>query len=153
MNSKITIHPPASGSEVVTATESKHIKPHQLQLLVAQMQGAARYDPRFGGSGQPLWCKNGGCNNAAMGTARKQLCPTHYVTFLERSNRAHEMPRCIVCNILTRNEFEGQPTCGTCVTAAEDTRRVRAADRVKRTELDNAETVHELREWIKEYML
>jgi hypothetical protein len=27
------------------------------------------------------------------------------------------------------------------------------ADERKRTELDNAETAHELREWIKEYML
>ena len=47
--------------------------------------------------------------------------------------------------------------CTACRTATEDARSkaayVMSYDTAQRMKLDNAETVHELREWIKEYML
>jgi hypothetical protein len=159
MTEKIVITKRASASEVHQAKEAEHIKPNELARLINQMTGRSLYEPRLGGSGQKKRCLAGGCLNWALGGARKQLCPTHYAGFLEKSNRAQAMPVCSGngCNVHTRATFEGQPMCVLC-SNAERASRNKAADVVsyegsKRTELENAETVHELKEWIKEYML
>jgi hypothetical protein len=159
MTEKIVITKRASASEVYQAKEAEHIKPNERLRLVQLMSGRISYEPRLNGSGQKKRCLAGGCLNWALGGARKQLCPTHYAGFLERSNRAQAMPVCSGngCNVHTRATFEGQPMCVLC-SNAERASRNKAADVVsyegsKRTELENAETVHELKEWIKEYML
>jgi hypothetical protein len=159
MTEWIVITTPASSYEVHQAQEAEHIKSNERTRLVNQMTGRFEYEPRLGGSGQKKRCLSGGCLNWALGGARKQLCPTHYAGFLERSNRAQAMPVCSGngCNVHTRATFEGQPMCVLC-SNAERASRNKAADVVsyegsKRTELENAETVHELKEWIKEYML
>jgi hypothetical protein len=159
MTEKIVITTPASEYELHQAQEAEHIKSNERTRLVNQMMGRWPYEPRLGGAGQTLSCKSGGCGNYALGGARKQLCPTHYASFLERSNRAQAMPVCSgnACNVHTRAMFEGQPMCVHC-SDAEQAARNKAADVVsyegsKRTELENAATFDELKEWIKEYML
>jgi hypothetical protein len=157
MTDKILITTPASAYEVHQAQEAEHIKPNERTRLANQMTGMWPYEPRLGGSGQTLSCKSDSCNNIALGGARKQLCPTHYASFLEKSNAAQLIPRCSTCNSRTRLKFEGFQMCTACRTATEDARNKAAAvmsyDTAKRMELDNVETVHEMREWIKEYML
>jgi hypothetical protein len=153
----ITIATPATDEEAAAALTSKHIKVHQLWRLHSMMLGTTQYEPLLDASGHPRVCHAPQCKNVALGTARKQLCPAHYPHFLERSNRTRALPRCIRCNANTRHEFEGQPTCNTCSDATTEYRREQAdaqdADQIKRRSLDEAETVHDLREWMKEYLL
>jgi hypothetical protein len=152
---KAKILTPATAEQVATAQMAQHIRPNQLNRLVSQMTGAEPYAHRLGGSGQSLRCKGGtgSCNNLVLEDARKQLCPTHYVSFLERSNAAQALPRCVGCNTGTNRIFEGQQMCPTCERAEENHREEVLAERDKFTQLDNAETVEDLREWIKEYVL
>lgn len=159
MTAKILITTPATDEQAAAALWSPHIKQHELWRLHSQMLGTAQYEPRLGGSGQALRCRASGCENRALGAARKQLCPTHYAGFLEKSNAAQALPVCTGanCNVHTRATFEGQPMCVHCSDAEQGARNkapyATSYDTAKRTALDNAETVHELREWIKEYML
>jgi hypothetical protein len=150
---KAKILTPATAEQVATAQMAQHIRPNQLNRLVSQMTGVEPYAPRLGGSGQKLKCRRDYCNNYAIENGRKQLCPAHYAHFLERSNAAQALPRCVRCNTGTNRIFEGQQMCPTCERAEENHREEVLAERDKFTQLDNAETVEDLREWIKEYVL
>ncbi|URC15497.1 hypothetical protein BD1_56 [Octadecabacter Antarctic BD virus 1] len=155
---RITINTPATDEQLDAAdNNTPHVRASERERLLEMMTGDREYEPRVGGQGQHLRCKSAHCSNTALGGARKQLCPTHYVTFLEKSNRAHAMPRCIRCNVHTNKTFRDQPECHMCTTAereAEQARLDAARDEaLKMGALDNVETTHDLREWIKEYML
>tara|TARA_R110000851_G_scaffold29327_1_gene80845 strand:+ start:41 stop:511 length:471 start_codon:yes stop_codon:yes gene_type:complete len=150
---------PATAEQAVELMSSAHIQMREKIRLHDQMLGIMSYKPRWGGSGQALLCRGGGCGNLALEDARKQLCPTHYASFLERSNRAKAMPTCTgtQCNVHTRLVFEGQPMCSKC-SDAEQTRRSAATSRLtftqeKHAALESASTVEELKDWIKDYML
>ena len=159
MTAKILITTPARADQARAALMFTHIKTNERNRLIQQMLGTVAYEPRLGGSGQTLRCKSDSCNNAALGGARKQLCPTHYASFLEKSNAAQAMPTCTGarCNVHTLGTFEGQPMCLACSRDKQGARDkaacVTSYENAKHVELENAETVHELREWIKEYML
>ena len=84
MTNKSIITKIASDEQVCKALEAEHIKPNELTRLVDYMLGQKPYEPRTDGSGQTLRCKAAGCSNLALGSVRKQLCPTHCVRFLER---------------------------------------------------------------------
>jgi glutaredoxin len=161
----VNVETPASAYEMEQAAAATHIKPNERSRLMQQMCGHIAYEPRLGGQGQVLRCKYGGCSNAALGDARKQLCPTHYASFLEKSNAAQKIPFCASCGLnRTRQLYFNTPMCPSChatLAAVQDAelrlersaREKQVAHDLKLRELDNAETVHELREWIKEYML
>ena len=159
MTSKIRITTLATAEEARAALLFTHIKTNERNRLIQQMLGTVDYEPRLGGSGQALRCKHSGCENRALGAARKQLCPTHYASFLERSNRAQSRPVCSGdgCNVHTQLTVAGQPMCASCsyahLTSISKANSDAAHENAKRIELDNAETVHELREWIKEYLI
>jgi hypothetical protein len=165
MADKITIAEVASIENAsYIAMNSPNIKINQLQRLHAQMLGRAQYEPRQGGQGQNLRCKKDCCNNWALSGARKQLCPTHYATFLERSNKAQSMPTCSHCNAHTKCTFEEVAMCWTCQLNIVEERSLQASineqhkhqqvqNELKMQKLDEAETVGDLREWIKQYML
>ena len=147
----------ASAEQLENAYTSKHIRSNELNRLIEQMTGQLVYRPRLGGSGQKLKCKSDYCNNIALDGGRKQLCPTHYVNFLERSNASQLIPNCEYCNNKTRHVFEDDSVCNNCSDEILQERRnitQMAYDAcLKTSELENAETVQELRAWIKEYML
>ena len=147
----------ASVEQLKNAYTSKHIRSNELNRLIEQMTGQLVYRPRLRGDGQKLKCKSNYCNNYALEGGRKQLCPTHYVNFLERSNASRLMPRCEHCNNSTRHVFENANVCNNCSDEILQERRnitQMAYDACKKTlELENAKTVKELRAWIKEYML
>ena len=165
MTVKILITTPATAEQARAALMFTHIKTNERNRLIQYMLGTVAYVPRLGGSGQALRCKSASCENRALGVARKQLCPTHYASFLEKSNAAQQIPFCASCRLnRTRQLYFGTPMCPSChasLAAAQDEGVLleqsaldeQDADTAKRTALDNAETVHELREWIKEYML
>jgi hypothetical protein len=155
MNTPIFISVTATDEQVATARIAQHIRPNQLDRLISQMTGAEPYKPRLGGSGQKLKCRRDYCNNYAIENGRKQLCPAHYAGFLERSNAAQALPTCTgpQCNVHTRQTFEGWPLCLTCSRARESRRTEVLVAADKFTQLDNAETVEDLRDWIKEHML
>lgn len=155
---KLVIENPATKEQVeFISANSPHVRMDELGRLMNQAAGLLPYEPRTGGQGQHLRCKNGNCGNISLAYGRKQLCPTHYAVFLERSNRAQAMPMCSHCNQRTRNDFEGVKTCPTCRTRIESEREVRYTTECefnsKLRQLDDAETVDDLRNWIKEYML
>ena len=147
---------PATADQVESARASKHIRSNELNRLIEQMTGRLVYRPRLGGSGQKLKCKSNYCNNYAV-SGRKQLCPTHYVNFLERSNASSLMARCEYCNNTTRHIFEDANVCNNCsdeiLQERENITQMACAATEKTFKLENAETVQELREWIQEYML
>ena len=148
----------ASDSQLEAAYMSKHIQSNEQKRLIRQMTGREAYKPRLGGSGQKLKCKNNDyCNNIALAGGRKQLCPTHYANFLEKSNASQLIPNCEYCNNKTRHVFEDTSVCKNCSDEILQERRnitQMAYDAcLKTSELENAETVQELRAWIKEYML
>jgi hypothetical protein len=159
MTAKILITTPATAEQAAATLVSKHIKTNERNRLIQQMLGTVAYEPRLGGSGQSLRCKSSRCDNLALGGARKQLCPKHYASFLEKSNAAQALPVCTGanCNVHTKLTFEWLPMCQSCGDAEAAARNkaadVMSYDTAKRTALDNVETVHEMREWIKEYML
>ena len=160
MTAKILITTPATAEQAAATLRSTHIKTNERNRLIQQMLGTAQYEPRLGGSGWPhaLRCNSDSCNNTALGGARKQLCPTHYASFLERSSAAQAMPTCTgtQCNVHTLGTFEGQPMCLACSRDRQEARDkaayVMSYDTAKRMALDNVETIHELREWIKEWI-
>lgn len=147
----------ASDSQLEAAYMSKHIQSNERKRLIEQMTGRLVYRPRLGGSGQKLKCKSGYCNNYALENGRKQLCPTHYVNFLERSNASSLMARCEYCNNTTRHIFEDASVCNNCsdeiLQERENITQMAYDACLKTSELENAETVQELRAWIQEYML
>lgn len=151
------IEHPASVEELKLLQDSSpHVAPNQLQRLLEMAAGEETCAPRLTNRGTPRRCQTSGCDNAAMRDARKQRCPTCYIRFLERSNQSRSLPRCETCNAHTHHEFEGRSSCRACASAEQAIRAEKAyaydAEQVKLRELDDAETVHELREWIKEYL-
>lgn len=139
----------------VTPEQRRHILLREFNKLWGRNNGAP-YAARLSGRGTPLKCKVESCCNPALDNARRQLCPGHYLNYLGRSNLSQAQPRCHSCNVHTKHENTmGVPECLTCQTKRDEENhereaREREAQQVLR-QLDNAETVHELREWIKEY--
>jgi len=151
------ISTPATVEQVADAlNNTPHVRASERARLYEMMKGIRPYEPRIGGRGQHLSCKDAYCANTAYAHGRRQLCPTHYIAFLERSNRARAMPQCVRCNMHTNSTFSGQPHCGACTQNYKSIEQERlGAERdeaIKMDALDNAETTHDLREWIKEYM-
>jgi hypothetical protein len=147
----------ANGYQILQLDAAEHLAPSVKTKLRDIMVREARYTPRLNSRGEPMRCKSSGCCERAMAGARKQLRPTHYAAFLEKSNRARAMPRCTRCNVHTQMELFGEPCCTVC--GEKELEKLRAADQArdaqarKLREIDNVETVHDLREWIKEYLL
>jgi hypothetical protein len=164
MADKVTIIQPESTERSnYIYKNSPNIRPTELTRLVNQMAGQAQYEPRQGGQGQKLRCKAGNCINWSLANGRKQLCPTHYATFLEKSNRALAIPKCSYCNSRTNRVFEGKQACVPCQADIEQKRahqdsieelyrRKQIQEASKMQQLDDAETITDLREWIKQYM-
>jgi hypothetical protein len=166
MTERVFVIRPAHPDEVAFArNETPNVAPRERAQLVSQMQAVSNYAPRVTATGRLVKCAHGcGCPNSAIGYARKQLCPVHYVAFLERSNRARAMPGCQHCNQRTLRRFGDEPCCSTCearitqklADLEELQRSARAAEDVRARmlyALESAETVHDLKIWIKDYRL
>lgn len=154
---KVFIKDQADYGEAMLVRGSHNIPERTRWLFSNMMIGNFSYYPRTGGRGQNVICKSDGCKNYAMAGARKQLCPAHYPAFLERSNKVKALPKCCECGANTKMEYEGRPFCIACTRNKEayDARIREALDKrqTKALELEDCQTVDELRAWIKEYVL
>jgi hypothetical protein len=112
-------------------------------------------------------CKLGCGNEAVEGKWRKRYCRTCGENYLRKRKeyeaRGRALPMCAGgCGKRSRGSplYPNGPLvphvnelCHGCESEREEDAAKRAANDLKLHYLDNAETVHELREWIKEYML
>lgn len=105
-------------------------------------------------------------NVKTEGFKRKQLCPVHYEAY-KKQQRAYLRVRqtlrdCEECgDKLTKTENDrGQTICAHCNQQAEEdellayqAEQKQQAGLTKTRELDNCETVDELKQWIRKYTL
>lgn len=119
-------------------------------------------------------CEKDGCKEPAVYRHRwghKRYCEDHGHAYADKRDTAlaarAKMPDCASglspsCEgkVGTQRHANGETVCRWCAAAADELQeryeheaREREAEETKLRELDRAETVHDLREWIKEYML
>ena len=155
---RVQVRNPMSESEASEAHSTfPHVRPRERGTLISEAVGDLPYYPKLGRDGQPLRCHKDGCNEYARSNARKQLCPKHYLDFLNRSNRDLAKPKCVGCGTRTVKEFRGHPTCDRCAARVLDKENEAAARQRERLEkadtLREASTLEELKDWIERYVL
>lgn len=107
-------------------------------------------------------CKRNDCREPAI-PGGKRYCIEHMQAYLARRREAEKRPMCSGgCGQKTARtdpEDAFSPLCGACVQEREAKRDTAEAaarrqdwEHERMTAFDNAETVRELKEWIKDYM-
>lgn len=100
-------------------------------------------------------CKLNDCfEQAVEGPWRKRYCRAHGLRYLQRKRdheaRAAAAPKCTRCRTPLMSDYYKQ--LGLCKTCEDEDDRIRA-EHMKWDAFTNADTVHDLKEWIREYML
>lgn len=99
-------------------------------------------------------CKRDGCREDAV-LYGKQYCPTHTAERVARQRRSAAMratlPNCVCCgeHLTLAAHTNGYDTCTECRQAQE----LRDAEHAKVAAFDDAETVDDLKQWMRQYLL
>lgn len=155
---RVYVQTPMSKREAGEAHSTfPNVHPRERGTLISEAIGYLPYYPKLGRDGHRLRCHKDGCNEYAVSNARKQLCPKHYLDFLNRSNRDLAKPKCVGCGTRTVKEFRGHPTCDRCAARVRDKENEAAALQEELVEkadrLREAATLEELKGWIERYVL